>query len=364
MGCWNATCAISNLPITDNNPVKLIFLQGKYSYSGISGFYSPDSCMAPAFYDIDAIYDDYGSVKKITEDWNTKLITEYFIKRYGKKIKHHHSTKKERGNKVDTTIESVANLIERGLCGNNFLPEKKMKRLSKAPNPDTQKTEYLKWLNEYCNHSLKSNEPLSFTLIRKDVWDEVIKIMSEYKIHFWGNNFDHKYEDGKLELKIGLQKEFNHKIKTSIEYSEKFNEYAKNKTSEFPGIGHELSPFKYNTERENVILHNQYYEAYLTAFKENNQELIDQIFNKWMELDLINSFMSYTRKAWSVHPGAGSQSTNFDIYSKFFTAMNKIATEEMKEYDYDEEEDFEDEIVNEEPESNKTDNDIFLDYRV
>lgn len=64
MGCWNGTCAVSNLAITYGDPCRLIIIEEKpYGYSGGGFCYSTDAWY-PRVMPIKGIYDDYGSIER------------------------------------------------------------------------------------------------------------------------------------------------------------------------------------------------------------------------------------------------------------------------------------------------------------
>ena len=66
MGCWNETDALTQLPILPGDPVKLIVVT---SHS--------DELTFPRCFPISGIYDDYGSIEKIEEDWATASFLAY-----------------------------------------------------------------------------------------------------------------------------------------------------------------------------------------------------------------------------------------------------------------------------------------------
>jgi len=333
MGCWNGTCAISNLPITWNEPVKLVFLQGEYKYFGMSAFYDATDFMAPAFLPIDAIYNDYGSVENVKENWNTEIITKYFKRRYGSQVKHKHNKEEL----VETTIENVTYLIERGLSNSVEILEQ-YTPTDIGPAPDQNDMEkYKEWLDKYIDNTKKDKKPLSFVLVRKDVWDKLVTVMGNYKNGFY-HSFHVELDDygKKLTFKEFLLFELNAKLE---KYKESKNITDPIKRLTFDLIKADLSPFREQYSKENTILANEYHEYFFNNI--DNEKLKNQIINDWLEYKLINLFMNYTRKAWSLHPGAGSQNTGWNLYAAFSKVINEISIEKQKEYndEYGEEED-------------------------
>lgn len=75
MGSFSVTCGFSNLPISVRTETVLFFLSRTKKSSDVnSSVYSvTNSC--PQFLPIFGTYNDYGSLERIHEDWNTAYIT-------------------------------------------------------------------------------------------------------------------------------------------------------------------------------------------------------------------------------------------------------------------------------------------------
>lgn len=63
MGCWNGTCAVSNLAIRENDPVRLIILKRWIGEFSGSGFCNSAGIWTPLVMPIRGLYNDYGSIK-------------------------------------------------------------------------------------------------------------------------------------------------------------------------------------------------------------------------------------------------------------------------------------------------------------
>lgn len=79
MGCWNGTCAISNLPILNKDKVKYFFLVDcSLSDDRVnSGFCQATQFWSPRGAPISGQYNDYGGVKNVEEDLNCKIILQF-----------------------------------------------------------------------------------------------------------------------------------------------------------------------------------------------------------------------------------------------------------------------------------------------
>ena len=65
MGCWNATCGLSQMPIKYNDEVKMVLLISGHYHKDIStgsGFCHPDNMFKPLFFPVNGTYNDYGGI--------------------------------------------------------------------------------------------------------------------------------------------------------------------------------------------------------------------------------------------------------------------------------------------------------------
>lgn len=81
MGSWNATCAVSHLPVTVYDPVRLIMLveMPRASVTGCkpSGLLHPNDGWTPISLPMKGTYDDYGAVElSDPDDWRASLFIE------------------------------------------------------------------------------------------------------------------------------------------------------------------------------------------------------------------------------------------------------------------------------------------------
>lgn len=72
MGCWNQTCAISQIAITAGTPVVCMFITKENIEP--SGGHSPTADWDITFLPFRAKYNDYGGYEDLEEDWNTDYI--------------------------------------------------------------------------------------------------------------------------------------------------------------------------------------------------------------------------------------------------------------------------------------------------
>ena len=100
MGCWNQTCAISQIAITHGDPVVCLFVTENDGLEA-SGCHSVTDAWNITFLPFRASYDDYGGVEDIVEDWNTDYILNYLRKHavekpVGENPYHEHAVVKDK----------------------------------------------------------------------------------------------------------------------------------------------------------------------------------------------------------------------------------------------------------------------------
>ena len=77
MGSFTSTCAISHLPISDNDEVVMLLLKDRASDKCNCGVVYSDDLWEPKYLPVYGIYDSYGRVDKYNRhNWNVKLIEE------------------------------------------------------------------------------------------------------------------------------------------------------------------------------------------------------------------------------------------------------------------------------------------------
>jgi len=78
MGCWNGTCGLSDIAITDGTKVKFVFIMNKPNMPEASGFCYGSSYADLISFVMEGTYNDYGSIENIVEGPASKLFLKYF----------------------------------------------------------------------------------------------------------------------------------------------------------------------------------------------------------------------------------------------------------------------------------------------
>jgi hypothetical protein len=92
MGCWNATCAVSQYSIRKNEKVRILFLvdNKKYSRGGecfLTGVSYSNDMYSPFHLSIKGRYDEYGGIEGEEKDLNYNLVIKYFNKKFKQDFK-------------------------------------------------------------------------------------------------------------------------------------------------------------------------------------------------------------------------------------------------------------------------------------
>lgn len=75
MGVWNATCAISHLPIQGGEPCRILLLaEAIRTHRGSGGFHDTEEIWKPMTVPIKGVYDAYGSATALEPEWYLDVV--------------------------------------------------------------------------------------------------------------------------------------------------------------------------------------------------------------------------------------------------------------------------------------------------
>lgn len=270
MGVWNQTCALSNLPITEDDAIKLVFLLPKkipYKISGISSVNDSDDILQPFLLPISGRYDYYGGIQDIKYDWNTDIVFEV--------LKHY------LGNKI---------IVDGKEFDNNYTLEDIITGINTNMIYFKQNSReiYLKKYNKI--ESLEEegnprNSELCFVMIREDVWNSVNE---KCKLDWYV-----KYEDCTKD--VYLYNKFN-EMKKIVEDS-----------SAYKFMNDDL--FYFHFDKPYSVINRYDNLLYMNSFREDedHRNTDSDFFKQWSEFITIDMFFESIRKTWMVQAGCGSQ---------------------------------------------------------
>lgn len=281
MGCWNETCMISSLPIRMGEKVKLLFLNnGRKKISG-SSFVYPYDILKPSFLPIVGEYNNYGIIENPIEDWNYTFIEEFLKKKVFK-------------DKIWVDNEEIKNWnlldIIRGI------EREKLEYFGKE--------DIIKQLFTKSSVEEKQKSNLKFILIREDIWNHIVQ---NYKGEFI-NIFDEEPKNIYLSAKEYYKKEWNKKSDREFRLMRGGIFTNTCKWSFLSGVEYEI-------------------------FLNNNRSLENDIFNKWFEMNVIDSFISETRRSYMLQSGGGSQNDSFDEHKLLAEKIIEICDLNKENYE-------------------------------
>ena len=274
MGCFSGTCMLSNLPINQGDKVKLVFIERTRSkFECLSGICYPTDVFSPKFLPIEGEYDDYGSIENIVKDWNY-LEIEKSLRKSFKKIKNDRMTKKEL---EKFTLEDIIYGIGSGDLevfqkGDSFMKNMAVKAYKiyseGGYTPEKVLNEWKALAEEDISEKWRTPK-LSFVLIRKDIWDGIIK------------DYNMRYELKPEDM---------------------------------------LRPYAGSLEIFDILKTNSVKMFSLMNSKKH--------FELWSEIVKINSFMQGTRKSWMPQSGSGSQYNEFTEHLILNNLINTVIKNE------------------------------------
>jgi len=273
MGCWNATCQISQLPILHDTPIRFVLLKQSNRYS--RGCYATDfwdPCLVP----LRGVYDDYGSIEKIEECFNFEMWKSIIA-------------------------SSLVELPQ----GENAYRHPPVKRTDSF-------SDFLKNLREervYFNVGLSKQALVLPTMIREDVYQYILSI-----IPFKGYSV----------------KEFSEQCATTLSLIDSMEALKGQSDKPIDKMAFLL------THKSNSITKDLFkYDSFLDKmYMDKKLKEPDPVFMKEI-VDFLNVryFVNHLRITWHPQTGDGSQSAEFELAKKFHKGIAAIADTELKKLD-------------------------------
>jgi len=266
MGCWNQTCALTQLPINSGERVRCFIIYENPIRDGLLG---SGGCYPCDFYNhlyvsFTGEYNDYGGVENIDEDFNTKLIYKYLMNPTNCIIKDDDEVIKK--DEIENFTQLINDHIERGhvfICNPHF-----------AKNGN--KRVYLMMMHEELFNSVTEYYSKSWE-------DHMLKRHVEDLPDGWG--MKNPIDDGFNSIR-GLASVMHH---------------------------------HYGDYSEDTGLDDILFERNGTSTKEEKEYLAKAIMNHFKFMN----FMRDTRKSFCPQVGQGSQNNEFAPYKHLFKASRE-----------------------------------------
>jgi hypothetical protein len=341
MGCWNGTCMISNLPIISGEKIKLVLLRRAISSKRLfnsSGYVYSYDIFTPSFFPLTGVYNDYGMIEGVEEDWNYKLIEDYFKKLFGEKIIADGETK------TDWTLIDVLDGVERNDLKYFGKPTKEdMMRKSMAVeavkvygksgfSSEKIESEWNELADMDVSESLREAN-LSFVMIREDIWNH---ICDNYVGEFYNRdakspNDPDFYLSGKRWCRIEFEKGLARaeKMKMLLGKDKTDSEALIKEITELFASCDAMGIFT----RQNLnFIEPQLYDVIAV---DGDKEMREDVLKRYTEFTCISSFIGETRRGWMVQPGAGSQHDGWETHlmlAEKLVELCKTKITEQEEY--------------------------------
>ena len=342
MGCWNGTCMISNLPIQQGEKIKLVLLRNGISSKNLfnsSGYVYSHDIFTPSFFPLTGVYNDYGMIEVVDEDWNHKLIEDHFKKLFGEKIIVNGETK-ENWNLIDVLNGVERNDLKYYGKPNKEQLERKAMAIEAVKVYDKQgyssKKIEREWqeLAEMNVDEMLRQANLSFVMIKEDVWNHICEnYVGEFYNRDSKSNTDNDndfYLSAKKYCKIEFEngiiriEKFSKLINTTTNTTEEVLK-AHEKLNEFLASGYAMAVF---TKQNLDFLTPELYDKFTI---EGDAERREDVLNRYTEFTIISSFLSETRKGWMMQPGSGSQHDGWGVHLMLAEIVMKICKAGIKE---------------------------------
>ena len=366
MGCWNGTCAISNLHVTAGQDVA-VFMLAKQKNSDNSFCYSNalyDVCPVP-FY---GKYNDYGGVEEC-HGFGLDIVVEAIreqLYEFGQGPNEYHDIEV---NKATFDIEQLFEADHEGRLGiednrNWSSEEYDLRELERKRDSDDGLTASQRFELDRLANKIKKVDAfrqVTHVIIHGDIFRA---IMNEWYIeefvgegkgtHGYDNNYTQTY--------------FKDIVDSIPEYVRRVREYEKGSiggNGAFMAAWGRRSIFEWNdpclagrwmrtfinggeSSPWGIIDVNDYInEKILDSIDDSKWEVLASFAKEVLTAAWVNSFMSYTRKLWSKQSGSGSQNSDPDGYIVLSKAvLGVLATERAEQEEYEREDEEDEEEVN------------------
>lgn len=296
MGCWNATCGLSGLPILSRD--KVVFLILESQDCNLPG---SDGCEATDYYKPITLpfrgeYNDYGCVQNAVSDWNTETFANWFKQTLAED--KFDITGDSRGVNNNSDFLNIIRSIE---CGH---VQKKGERPAE-------------WIRD------ENGDPTG-RCTYKPTKSSLLLFMTHE--HVW-NAFQNLHQ----RLEDSYRREYAQKRQNEQEQSIQ-NLIAKVIAEELTKRG--LYTFLPMHEMFDILVASglaRTYEEYLENMK--SAEEVNNFFDLAKELKNAIYSMSFLRKGFSFQIGKGSQSENWETHANYHRQMADFAGQKKKERD-------------------------------
>ncbi len=291
MGCWNHTCAVTNLPIHWQEEVEVILLRSGSFGREDTSYCRPDSIWSPIPLTFSGTYNDYGSVENCHGPAFDIIVDA---------IRENLSEREEFQDENDYTQKAITkegfDVVEMfDLDHDGILHIKNPIPCFNGP--------------EVCR--------INHIVVRKDVYEGIVT-KTEYG-RWWNNEDDVLIGDINVdEFTKDLDKDLDPNDTTGLD---KFSDFASMDEKEADAMRRSLKRWQMcegkfsESPIIDLISHKEMLGVnrpihpveVLTQLREEKSDLYDGVLNNALRFGFFNLFMNTARKTYTVPSGAGSQ---------------------------------------------------------
>ena len=333
MGCWNGTCGLSDIAITDGTKVKFVFIMNKPSMPEASGF-----CYSSGYADLisfvmEGNYNDYGSIVNIVEGPASELFLEYF-----------------RENLKNGKIEVYPdNYYDKEYFKDEEIDYSKydIEGLIKAVERDRVYYTDMMWNSEIGNHS-KQKVNIGFMMFNDTIYKKVteayynstewrtLSLENTVKDCTWAvedmfinQENDLTEEQVEIALKTAKERGDEEAEKRALKQYIKIIRSSKGwdsedirKTGDWSNIVRQFTGQEGSRMQAFKAFH-RYLSNGIIDFNEKKEEVVQTLVQT---LSLMNS-MDSLRKPWRATTGKGSQSFDEEVYIALADGIKQVCFE-------------------------------------
>lgn len=286
MGCWNQTCAVTNIPINGDTDVMGFFLESSEFFEADAyGTSYPDTLWSPVFIPFAGKYNDYGFMEDMDEKWFKRNITA--LKHINTQI-----VPDERDNEsIEITTNNVFDLIHAGrlFTVNNL-------RHTDESYPRQKTVGFMMVHKRVYDHMSKEinswayNTPVTYM----DIYNEGMEL-----IEYWMKQKENKDEDQDEDDKFYSPKSLANIIRMGIP-GKNDDWKTRNKFQSFCSVSS-------RSDKVSSIIIKMIEIFYKKGELDNIHEALKEV-SKFM---VFNSNMSTLRRQYFPPSGQGSQGTSY-----------------------------------------------------
>lgn len=299
MGCWNNTCGLTNLPINAGDEVYVFPIQER-DLSGYRSHCYSTALYRPSIIPFVAEYNDYGGGEKCS------------------------------GIALDPTIEGLRLRLVELEVGENKYHDIAVKR------NDFDVDKFFESVHEnrlYIKGHGKTNRPVFFTMVRKDIVD---RMWNEWTFDMWkapstkipeGFDTDHYYVKNVTYAKLaGLLPAYISNLVKMQSESKSTGYFIFGKDSILEGIFRAFEDYNFWDLLDGREIITSFIEA-------GKLDAAEEFIRALMVGVMINNMMETTRRVWLPVMHLGSQSECYDEYKFLHQLANDVIDAKEAEYE-------------------------------